>query len=185
MKVLAFDRIHHDTKFTYSSNPQTGERKLTEAFWVVTFCKKRKKFLYAYQYFLPHLIPWGSEWVEPWTEIHSNLPYLYVDEETGYIENKFLRLRYHDEITASCGFIAANFEALQLTEEVIQFLYEHFLKSLRYSYPAAVADDRLIPLLHPVYEVLNQGIKTGENVFPQVHMHLSVIEQLLPGLEIM
>lgn len=181
MKVLSFNTIHHQTNFPYSRDFQTNEMLVTEALQTVKFYENRK-FISVYQYLLPHPVPEYTDWTEPWLEIHTDLPYLYIDETTGHIQRKFLRFRYRDDIQLSCAFIAEHFDALQLTPEVIQFLYEHLLEELRFAYPSEVAADQLLLLLQPVYELLRQGINTGENVFDQIAAQLVTIEQALPRL---
>lgn len=151
-----------------------GAGKETRAYLSVEFSSK-KGFRYVYQ----TVNPIKNRLNEPNKGTYNECVYLYKNDETGLVERHISHISGYDNALEHCEFFAANFEALGLTSEMCIYLYGRIKKVMETSLRYMQGDqDALAALFKPCFELLETGIKTGENIFGQIHIDRDAIKKL-------
>lgn len=104
---------------------------------------------------------------------------MYREENTGHIKYKYLSIYHKEDFNKVAKFVHENFNLF--TAEQIKYIYSLFVMHTKataismVNYCNSKFED-IKPLIEPTIKICVQGIKTGDNLFNQIHIDADKLE---------
>lgn len=170
--VLDIQAIHEVTSYPYG-------RLRTSAFFSIEFVEK-KGFRAVFQ----TINPKNGRHNAPKKNTYCTFDCNVVEEGTGHIKTFGYNVHGYEGINKMCAFIADHFEALNLTDAMIKYLFCHCAATIKAAMLyTRIPTDLLFPVMEDVVKTCIKGMATGENLFNQVIVPIDEINKLKAQLE--
>jgi hypothetical protein len=175
-KILAINKTHTTKNHPYKITSKT------EAMFSIKF-KTGKGFKSIFQTRNMATAAWNT----PQISTYTDFIYTYLNEDR-HIAFGYYQLKNYEDVNTLAQFIAAHFDALQLTEPMIKELYDTLHRFITASVtswkPASMTEvpgwllDKFVGIITPTLETITKGKQTGENIFSEINLDVAAIRQL-------